>query len=71
MYDICLAKLHITVNVGLRVGFSQLDYGGLESVGNISVNVLITGGTLTDDITVTVIPYDQSPVSANGKNLGY
>ena len=47
--------------------FDQLTYAGSESSGVISVTLSLSGGTSTDDIIVTVIPSDQSPVSAEGK----
>ena len=37
--------------------------------GVISVTLSLSGGTSTNDIIVTVIPSDQSPVSAEGKIL--
>ena len=42
-------------------------YSGLEASGFISVTLLLREGTSTDNITVTVIPSAQSPVSAEGK----
>ena len=47
--------------------FSQANYFGLETIGIVTINLLLRGGTSTNDITVTVIPSDQSPVSAEGK----
>ena len=55
---------HTTV---LRVSFAQATYFGLESFGFISIMLLLRGGVSTDDITVTVHPFDQSPLSAEGK----
>ena len=56
----------------LSVEFNQLTYADSESSGVISVTLLLRGGTSTNDITVTVIPSDKSPVSAEGKeNMSY
>ena len=42
-------------------------YSGLEASGFIPVTLLLRGGTSNYDISVTVTPSDQSPVSAEGK----
>ena len=58
--------------VVLRVEFNQSTYTGSDSSGVISVTLSLKGGTSTNDIIVTVIPSDQSPVSAEGKeNMSY
>ena len=44
-------------------------YSGSEASGNISVTLLLRGGTFSHDISVIVIPSNQSPVSAEGKNI--
>ena len=51
----------------LRVEFSDTTYTGSEQSGVVPVTLVLRGGTSTSDITVTVIPSDQSPVSAEGK----
>ena len=51
----------------LSVEFDQVTYAGLESSGVITVTLSLSGGTSTNDIIVTVIPSDQSSVSAEGK----
>ena len=51
----------------LQVEFSQSDYTSSEQSGVVPVTLVLRGGTSTSDITVTVIPSDQSPVSAEGK----
>ena len=55
--------LHTTV---LRIGFNQTTFFGLEKSGFIFVTLMLSGGISTNDITVTVTPSDQSPVSAEG-----
>ena len=55
------------VFVVLQVEFSQPDYTSSEQSGVVPVTLVLRGGTSTSDITVTVIPSDQSPVSAEGK----
>ena len=44
-----------------------MSYSGLEISGNIFVTLSLRGGTSINDISVTVMPSDQSPVSAEGK----
>ena len=51
----------------LTVQFFQANYSGLETSGIVTVTLLLGGGTSTNDITITVIPSNQSPVSAEGK----
>ena len=51
----------------LRIEFSQMNYTGSEGSRLLSVMLLLTGGSSADDITVTVTPSDQSPVSAKGE----
>ena len=51
----------------LMVEFAQMTFYGSETSGIISVTLLLRGGTSANDITVTVTPSDQSPVSAEGK----
>ena len=55
--------------IDLTVTFSQTSYTGLEQSGVVSVTLLLEGGTSSMDIGVTVTPSDQSPVSAEGKNI--
>ena len=49
------------------VQFSQSTFRGSESLGRVPVTLLLEGGTSDSDISVTVIPSDQSPLSAEGK----
>jgi len=51
----------------LMVEFSQNTFTGSESSGAIPVSLLLREGTADRDISVIVIPSDQSPVSAQGK----
>ena len=44
-----------------------MTYFGSEESGVVPVTLLLGGGTSSSDITVTVTPSDQSPVSAEGK----
>ena len=53
--------------IDLTVTFSQTIYTDSEQSGAISVTLLLEGGTSSSDISVTVVPSDQSPVSAQGK----
>ena len=52
---------------GLFVEFSSYEFVGYEHGGFISVTLVLKGGVSDDSISVTVIPSDQSPVSAQGK----
>ena len=49
------------------VEFGQLSTSGSEASGFINISLILRGGTSANDITVTVTPSDQSPVSAEGK----
>ena len=51
----------------LSVEFDHTNYTGSEKSGFISVRLSLKGGSSADDITVTVTPSDQSPVSAEGE----
>jgi len=53
--------------LALAVQFSQSVYTNDESSGGVPVTLLLIGGTSSSDINVTVIPSDQSPLSAEGK----
>ena len=44
-----------------------MDYTGSEGSRLLSVMLLLTGGTSANDISVTVTPSNQSPVSAEGE----
>ena len=47
--------------------FSKSTYISSERSRGIPVTLILGGGVLPTKITVTVIPSDQSPVSAKGK----
>ena len=51
----------------LSVEFDHTNYTGSEKSGFISVTLSLKGGDSADDITVTVTPSNQSPVSAEGE----
>ena len=51
----------------LTVEFASGQFTGSESSGFIEVIVRVTGGVSSSPITVTVIPSEQSPVSAMGE----
>ena len=51
----------------LTVQFSQNVFTGSEFSGIVPVTILLRGGTADRDISVTVTPSDQSPLSAEGK----
>ena len=60
-------KFAFYLTLVLSIEFAQTVYSGSEASGFIPVTLLLRGGTSTDDITVTVLPSDQSPVSAEGE----
>ena len=65
-----IKHLHISlafITAVLTVQFSQITYFGSEESGVVPVTLLLGGGTSSIDITITVTPSDQSPVSAEGK----
>ena len=49
------------------VHFSNATFSGTEESGVVSVTLSLEGGSSPFVITVNVIPSDQSPVSAEGK----
>ena len=55
----------------LTVQFSKPTFSGTEPTGVVTVTLLLGGGTSASDISVTVTPSDQSPVSARGKTMTY
>ena len=62
-----LYTLNVFYTLVLSVEFDQMVYSGSEESGIISVTLSLKGGTSSYDISVTVMPSDQSPVSAEGK----
>ena len=57
------------ITIELRVQFSKHTYTGYERSGMIPVTLMLRGGILLNKISMTVIPSDQSPASAEGNNL--
>ena len=55
----------------LTVQFSKASFSGVETTGVVSVTLLLERGTSASIINVTIIPFDQSPVSAKGKIMPY
>ena len=51
----------------LAVGFSHPNYNINESSGSLMVTLLLRRGVSAISITVTVMPSDQSPLSAKSK----
>lgn len=52
--------------VGIMVLFSKNKFTGTEVLEFVLVYLELVGGTYTYPFNVTVIPYEQSPVSAKG-----
>ena len=69
-----IAQKNISYNyfhTALKVEFSKASYNGSESSGNITVTLLLKGGTTAINITVTVTPSNLLPPSAKGKSCVY
>ena len=63
-----LLSLLISLMLGpLTVQFSQSTFMDSESSTNMTIVLVLGGGTSSSDITITVIPSEQSPLSAEGK----
>ena len=62
----CLHVTCIFTSV-LTVQFSQSVFTANESSGVMLVTLLLEGGTSDINVSVTVMPSDQSPLSAEGK----
>ena len=63
---------YIFIITALTVQFSKSTYISSERSHGIPVTLILGGGILPTKVTVTVIPSDQSPVSAEGKeHLSY
>jgi len=62
---------HISNFVELTIEFTQQSFSGSEPVGDtigvINVALVLKGGVSVSNISVIVIPSDQSPLSAKGK----
>ena len=58
--------VHAFIIIELTVQFSHDAYTGMERSGIISVTLLLGGGTSSNEITVTITPSDQLPLSAEG-----
>ena len=56
-----------SITVVILVQFSNTTYSGSEESGAVPVTLLLEGGTSPFAITVTVMPFNQLPVSADGK----
>jgi len=51
------------------VRFSQNHFTGSEIAEFVRVDIELTGGTFANPFNVTVIPSEQSPVSAQGNSV--
>ena len=47
--------------------FSSNRFEGVESSMQVPITLSLGRGTSAFDITITIMPFDQSPVSAEGK----
>ena len=55
--------------VEIRVRFLQTQYTGSEAAGFVMVTLQLVGGVSSNPFNVTVIPSEQSPVSAEGNSV--
>ena len=69
IYKIWLVFNQLSNTLELSVEFDKMVYSGSEGSGVISVTLSLIGGTSSFNISVTVMPSDQSPVSAKGNNF--
>ena len=53
-------------HLGIGVRFSHFQFIGSEATGFVEVDLELTGGTSSSPFNVTVIPLEQSSVSAEG-----
>ena len=64
------SHINFTLSIAvLMVEFSKPTFSGSEITGAVPVTLMLRGGTSASAISVTVTPFDQSPVSAEGKIL--
>ena len=63
----CLIITNIYSITELEVEFSLPNFVGIEATGIVPVTLLLKGGASASNISVIVLPSDQSPVSAEGK----
>ena len=49
--------------------FALEQYNAVEADGFVEVEIILSGGTSSTPITVTIIPTVKSPISATGKYL--
>lgn len=52
--------------VAIKIDFSRKVYYAVESRGYVVIEILSLGWMSTNPITLTVIPIEQSPISAAG-----
>ena len=65
-----LLRIHFIAFLSvLIVQFSKYTFSGSEASGTVAVTLVLEGGTSASPIIITVAPFDQSPVSAQGKAL--
>ena len=53
----------------IRVRFTQTWYSGSEATGSVMVTLELTRGVSSNPFNVTIIPSEQSPVSAEGNSV--
>ena len=56
----------VTICVDISVSFTQDQFIGLEVTGFVIIHLELIGGSSASPFSVTVIPSQQSPVSAQG-----
>ena len=60
---------YFSIFLVLSVIFTQSQFSGAEASGFVEVNLELTGGSSANTFNVTVIPSQQSPVSAQGNSV--
>ena len=51
------------------VRFTSKTYFAMESMRYVEIGVMLSGGTIGTTLTVTVLPSEQSPISAMGMSV--
>ena len=59
----------IILHIDIKARFTHAQYTGSEATGFVMVTLELVGGTSSNPFSVTVTPWEQSPVSAEGYSV--
>ena len=51
------------------MSFTSERYFAMESVRYVEIGLMLSGGTIGTNLTVTILPAEQSPISAIGMSV--